>query len=109
MLTFGSCLLGIKGSTGFGGSPTLAVADFQAAADLENVGSITSQGGSGTVYTTVLSAAALPYVNRTGRTQLRFAFTLDDNDDRGSDITGFYPAESTSATQRPRLVVKYQP
>ncbi len=40
-------------------------------------------------------------VNKTGTTQFRASFTLDDNDDLGSDYIGFYSeAKPPPATSR---------
>jgi hypothetical protein len=46
--------------------------------------------------------SALGLVSRTGRTQFRLTFTLDDNDDRGNDFAGFYSGENSNAARRLR-------
>ena len=53
------------------------------------------------------NAAGLATINKTGTTQLRVYFNLDDNDDTGNDYIGYYSGEATSAN-RPQLVVTYQ-
>jgi hypothetical protein len=68
---------------------------------------IANQGGSGSVYMVDLNAAS-NYVNKAGRTQLRLYFSVDDNDDRGTDIAGFYSANNSNAARHPRLIVTYQ-
>jgi hypothetical protein len=47
-------------------------------------------------------------VNKTGKTQFRIYFTMDDNDDRRDDYIGYYFGEALSAVDRPQLVVTYQ-
>ncbi|MFY9825269.1 MAG: hypothetical protein WAM82_28075 [Thermoanaerobaculia bacterium] len=54
-----------------------------------------------------LNAAGLAAINKTGTTQLRVYFNLDDNNDSGNDYIGYYSGEATSAN-RPQLVVTYQ-
>jgi hypothetical protein len=55
-----------------------------------------------------LNAAGLAAVNKTGTTQLRVSFNLDDNDDTGNDYLGYYSGENNTAANRPQLVVTYQ-
>jgi hypothetical protein len=71
------------------------------------VATIANQGGAGQTYRVDLGSA-LGLVSRTGRTQFRLTFTLDDNDDRGNDFAGFYSGENSNAARRPRLVVEYR-
>jgi hypothetical protein len=47
-------------------------------------------------------------INKTGTTQLRVYFNLDDNDDSGNDYIGYYSGESSTSANRPQLVVTYQ-
>ncbi|MCJ7723572.1 MAG: hypothetical protein MUP03_05530 [Anaerolineales bacterium] len=54
-----------------------------------------------------LNSVAYAYVNKTGTTQFRLRFTLDDNDDAGDDYVMFYSGDWTSVADRPRLVVYY--
>jgi hypothetical protein len=51
----------------------------------------------------------LAFVDKTGTTQLRIAFILDDNDDLGADYIGWYSGDNASSGNRPQLVVVYQP
>jgi hypothetical protein len=55
-----------------------------------------------------LSSAGLAAVNKTGTTQLRVYFTLDDNNDRNADYTGYYSGDNSTSANRPQLVVIYQ-
>lgn len=104
--THGPCYVDIK-SGGFSGNSVLQNGDFQAPADAEQVATVTNQGGSGTVYGVDLDAAG-GFINKAGKTQLRLYFALDDNDDRSTDIAGFYSADNGNAGHRPRLVVTYE-
>lgn len=47
-------------------------------------------------------------LNKTGTTQLRVYFNLDDNDDNGNDYIGYYSGDNGTAANRPQLVVTYQ-
>jgi hypothetical protein len=64
---------------------------------------------NGSASTGTLNAAGRAAVNKTGTTQLRLTFTLDDNDDNGYDYIGFYAGENATATNRPQLTITYQP
>lgn len=106
--THGTCQLDIV-TGAFGGANALASADFQAAATAVNVGTLSNPTANGVLSTATLSAAGLAAINKTGRTQFRAYFTLDDNDDLGNDYIGFYGGEATTATNRPVLTVTYTP
>ena len=59
------------------------------------------------------NASAIPprppaFINKTGKTQFRVYFSLDDNDDNGTDYIGWYPGNNGTATNRPILEVVYQ-
>jgi hypothetical protein len=56
-----------------------------------------------------LNAAGRAAINKTGITQMRVYFAVDDNDDGGSDAIGFYSAENSTAANRPVLEVTYTP
>ena len=55
-----------------------------------------------------LSAAGLAALSKTGTTQLRVYFALDDNDDKGNDYIGYYSGDNSNSANRPQLVVTYQ-
>jgi titin len=105
--THGTCWVDVKGDTGFGGATGIAAGDFQAAADATRVASLSAASSNGSWSEGAVSAAGLPFVNRTGRTQFRVYFNLDDNDDRGTDYVGYYPGEYSTTSYRPQLVVTY--
>ena len=50
----------------------------------------------------------LTAVNKTGATQLRVYFDLDDNDDGGNDYMGWYSADNSDPANHPQLEVTYQ-
>jgi serine protease AprX len=106
--THGSCVADIV-TGGFGGSNTFAFADWQAAATASSVATLSNPTANGSASTGNLNAAGLAAISKTGTTQLRIGFTLDDNDDVGYDYIGFYPGENATVANRPQLTVTYQP
>ncbi len=104
--THGACTADVH-STGFGGSTALAAGDFQAAATASAVATMSNPGSNGTFSEGVLDSAGLAAINKTGTTQFRIQFALDDNDDRRNDYLGYYSGEA-AAGDRPELVVTYQ-
>ena len=106
--THGSCVADIV-TGGFGGSTAFAIADWQAAATATSVATMSNPTANGTASTGNLNAAGLAAINKTGTTQLRLTFTLDDNDDLGYDYIGFYPGENATNNNKPQLTVTYTP
>ncbi len=106
--THGSCQLAIV-TGAFGGANALASADFQAAATANNVGTLSNPAANGSPSTAALNAAGLAAINKTGRTQFRAAFTLDDNDDTGTDYVGFFSGDNATAANRPTITITYTP
>jgi len=106
--THGTCTVDISNG-GFGGSATFAFADWQAAATATGVATMSNPTANGSASTGTLSAAGLAAISKTGTTQLRLTFTLDDNDDLGYDYIGFYAGENTTASNKPQLTVTYTP
>jgi len=106
--THGVCLTDIV-TGGFGGSNAFAFADWQAVATATGVATLSNPASNGAASTGSLNAAGLAAINKTGATQLRITFTLDDNDDAGYDYIGFYAGENGTAANRPQLTVTYQP
>jgi len=89
----------------FGSAVTLANGDFQAAASLSSGTTFGSTPVSGW-YSAVSTSAVYPYISKTGTTQFRLRFTLDDNDDLGADYLRFYSGNA-GAAYRPQLIVEY--
>lgn len=104
--THGTCTVDMSSS--FGGSTAFAAGDFQAAAAVAGVASMSNPATNGTFSSGTLNAAGRAAVSKTGTTQLRVSMTLDDNDDLGSDYVGFYSGEAASGN-KPELVVTYTP
>jgi choice-of-anchor B domain-containing protein len=105
--THGTCWVDVQNGSGFSGSTTLQNGDFQAAATAVHAASLSNAASNGTWSTGSLNAAGLAAVNKTGTTQLRVSFNLDDNDDTGNDYLGYYSGENGTAGNRPQLVVTY--
>lgn len=93
---------------GFSGSTTLQTSDFEAAATVVQATSLTNAATNGAWSEGSLNAAGLSAVNKAGTTQLRVYFSLDDNDDGGTDYLGYNSGDDTTSANRPQLVVTYQ-
>jgi serine protease AprX len=106
--THGSCVADIV-TGGFGGSTTFATADWQAAATATSVATMSNPTATGSASTGNLNAAGLSAINKTGTTQMRVTFTLDDNDDVAYDYIGFYAGENATTSNKPQLTVTYTP
>ena len=106
--THGPCYVDIKSGNGFGGAPALASGDFQAAADATQVATLSDALNNGDLSSGVLNAAGRSFLNKTGKTQFRVYFSLDDNDNRSADYIGWYAGDNGTATNRPALEVTYQ-
>jgi carboxypeptidase T len=106
--THGTCWVDVQNGSGFSGSTTLQTGDFQSAATAIQAASLSNATSNGTWSTGSLNAAGIAAINKTGTTQLRVYFNLDDNDDTGNDYLGYYAGENGTAANRPQLVVTYQ-
>ena len=106
--THGTCWVDVQSGTGFSGSTTLQTADFQAAVTAVQAASLTNAANNGDWSTGSLNTAGLAAINKTGTTQLRVYFNLDDNNDGGNDYIGYYSGDNSTAANRPQLVVTYQ-
>jgi carboxypeptidase T len=105
--THGTCRVDVQ-TGGFSGSTALATGDFQASATVVQAASLTNAASNGAWSEGSLNAAGLAALDKTGTTQLRVYFNLDDNDDGGNDYIGYYSGDSTTSANRPQLVVTYQ-
>ncbi len=92
----------------FGSELALLPSDFQAAPTLNAAGVVSPQLVGG-VYMGRLISTAYPLVNKTGTTQLRLRFKLDDNNDHDRDFVVLYSGDATITADRPRLIVYYNP
>ena len=93
----------------FGGTVALEPGDFQAAATAAGIAVLSNPAADGDWSEASLNAAGLAAVNRTGVTQLRFAFSLDDDDDSTADFVAFQSGDDANLASRPQLIVVYQP
>jgi uncharacterized repeat protein (TIGR02543 family) len=102
----GNLLVDLK--TGqFGSASALQASDFQAAATRPNVGAGNFTASGGNWYQVNLKPVSLANVNRTGPTQFRLRFAVDDNNNNIVDYIRFYAGNATQAGNRPVLVVEY--
>jgi hypothetical protein len=90
----------------FGSAATLAVGDFQAAPQKSIVGVFRTTPVNNW-YTAVIKSLAYPYINKTGTTQFRLYFTIDDNDDGAADYMKFFSGNYATAAARPTLTITY--
>jgi hypothetical protein len=105
--THGTCWVDVQ-TGGFGGSTTLATGDFQASATAVQATSLANASSNGAWSEGSLNASGRAAIDKTGTTQLRVYFNLDDNDDGGNDYLGYYSGNNGTAANRPQLVVSYQ-
>lgn len=88
----------------FGSDANLALEDFNAAASATKVGIFGETPASGW-YSAVLNSAGRSKLNRTGLTQLRLYFTIDDNNNLVADYIKFLSGNST--INKPLLLITY--
>ncbi len=105
--THGTCWADVQ-TGGFSGSTTLQTGDFQAAATVVQAASLSNAANNGDWSQGSLNASGLAAISKTGTTQLRIYFNLDDNDDTGNDYIGYYSGDNGTSANRPQLVVTYQ-
>ncbi len=106
--TFGTCWVDIQSGSGFSSSTTLQTGDFQATATAVQAASLTNAANNLDWSEGTLNAAGLAAINKTGTTQLRVYFNLDDNNNRNADYIGYYSGDNGTAANRPQLVVTWQ-
>lgn len=105
--THGSLNVDVRNG-GFNGNVALELADFQAAATATAVCTLPNAAANGDFTECTFNAAGIAAINKTGKTQVRIAFTLDDNDNNRDDYVGFYSGNDATAANHPQLVVTYQ-
>jgi hypothetical protein len=103
----GACQVDIS-SGGFNGNTALEIADFEAEASESNVAQMSSvsavnEWSEGTL------TSGLSNINRTGYTQFRVGFAVDNNNNGAVDHVGWYSGENGTADNRPQLVIEYTP
>lgn len=97
---------GVFGSFGPFNIKSLQGSDFQAPATLTAIGTIQNNPTAGW-YWAMLDPSAFAYISRTGVTQLRLAFQLDDNDDLDADFMAFFSGDADDQAVRPHLLIEY--
>jgi hypothetical protein len=80
--------------------------DFQSPAGLDLAAAI-SNSPADNWFSMALDESALHYINKTGPTQFRLGFQMDDNDDLGADTIKFYSGDTAVFDYRPILQVGY--
>lgn len=90
----------------FGTAVSLQTNDFAAVAGAGSVATVGSTPQSG-FYVATINTTGLTHISKTGTTQLRLRFLLDDNDDLGADYLAFYSANASPSTNRPVLEIVY--
>lgn len=87
-------------------SPLLERFDFHAVGSRGNVGRFIKTADD-RWYRAPLRAPAWPLINRTGHTQFRLRFEIDDNDDTAADILNIYSGNYPTVGDRPELIITY--
>jgi len=103
-LTHQNLMVDIKGGTF--GRGVLEVPDYQAEASLDTAG-LFANAPADNWFSATMTEPALEFINKTGETQFRLRFQLDDNDDMSADTIKFYSGDAATAAYRPVLVVEY--
>lgn len=97
---------GPYGSWGPFGIHALQASDFQDSAGLGSA-AIIQNNPVGGWYWAVMNPAAFSFINKTGVTQFRLAFQIDDNDDLGVDYLTFFSGDVEDQAIRPHLMIDY--
>jgi len=101
--THGNLVADIK-KPNFGTNANLANSDFEDTPGLSGIAMFDSTP-SNSWYSAILDSTAFPYINLTGTTQFRLAFTLDDNNDLGADYIAF--SSGNDSANAPQLIINY--
>ncbi|MHC4411501.1 MAG: hypothetical protein ACYSW6_00740, partial [Planctomycetota bacterium] len=103
----GSCVVDIS-SPYFGDSNELEVIDWQALPDANVVATFSGDpGDENAMLSSEFDINGLSYINKTGKTQLRFYFTTPVYDVTTDNLC-FYSGEYTAGeTKQPKLIIKY--
>lgn len=104
--TWGGNLLADIKTGFFGVSRTLESNDFQAKPTRSNIGIGSFAFIGNEWYQVLLKASGRTAINRTGPTQFRLRFAVDDNNNQTIDFIRFYSGNQATVS-RPRLVIEY--
>jgi hypothetical protein len=102
--THGNLQVDIKNNI-FGKKVFLEKTDFQASASGSSVAIFDPALISGW-YSATFNSSSFGYINRTGITQFRLRFALDDDNDRISDYVSLFSGNAALADQ-PMLIIQY--
>ena len=91
----------------FGPEAALKRGDFQAASSLTHAGVFDPSPATGNWYNAIFDPSSFSYFSLPGAIQLRLAFNLEDNDDRGADLLRFFSGDYANASYRPVLTIYY--
>jgi hypothetical protein len=86
----------------------LETTDFALQSTASAVCTMSNAATNGSWSECTFNGAGMAAINKTGKTQIRIAFTLDDDNDNSADYVGFYSGENADAASRPQLVIQYQ-
>jgi hypothetical protein len=90
----------------FGITYGLELGDFGAPAGATGVGTFNATPVN-KWYSALLNATGRAYINKTGATQFRLRFAIQDNDDNAADYMQFYSGNYGTVSVRPTLVIEY--
>ncbi len=90
----------------FSANAALQAGDFQATASKPAAGAIPNTPVYGW-YSKILNSTAFPFINKTGWTQFRLRFQMDDNNDNGADNLRFFSGDYSTVSYRPTLIIEY--
>ena len=103
--THGNLLVDLR--TGpFSGNNALQIGDFQASASKPALMSF-SLPDIFNWASAIMSNADFSSINLSGLTQFRLRFSLDDNDDHGTDLLKIFSGNASNLADRPVLIVEY--
>jgi hypothetical protein len=106
--THGSLIADLR-SPYFGSEPGLTASDLQAAAGVSRAATF-SPTPSSYWYTAPLTSTGRAGINRTGATQFRLRFSLEDDNDHLADYLAFFSGNYlANPAYQPRLIVYYNP
>jgi len=90
----------------FSANSALQLVDFQAASSRDAVLTFTNNPVN-SWYSNGLAPVYFEYIKKTGATQFRLRFAVQDNDDLGADYLSCYSGNASSSPDRPQLIIQY--
>lgn len=104
--SFGGLVADIKKGS-FGPSMYLDMQDFESPASASSVGVLLPDATKPGWYSMELPAGKFNLINRTGFTDFRLRFKIDDNNNNTRDVARFLSGETPLGGQRPSLYIRY--